>query len=116
MSVQAILGQSRTITTIVSVQEILEPFRTIRTIMSVRSGTATGASLVGIMVSSRSARPTGIAIGTVTPTTGGAVTVAGSSTTHGSFSISDSSRGTAIPTITTPPTTIIRISTVMIPV
>src|SRR6202035_4554113 len=94
------------------VQEILEQSGTIA---KINSGTATAASQVGIMVSSRSARPTGIAIGTVTPTTGGAVTVAGSSTTHGSFSISDSPRGMAIPTITTPPITIIPISTVMIP-
>src|ERR1700704_81110 len=107
-----ILEQSGTITKIMLVQEILEQSGTIATI---NSGTVTAASLVGIMVSSRSARPTGIAIGTVTATTGGAVTVAGSSTTLGSFSISDSSPGMAIPTITTPPITIIRISTVMIP-
>src|SRR5438876_8067123 len=78
--------------------------------LEVASVTITAAStvLARTIMSSRGARLIGIAIGTVTATIRGAGIVAGSSTAHGSFSISDFSRGSAGPTTITT-LTIIRI-------
>ena len=89
-----ILEQSRAIAKIVSekfrttvasvsdnsriVVEVLEQPGTIAKIVPIQSGTRTAASLVLVraIMSSRGATQTGIAIGTVTPTIGGAGTVA----------------------------------------
>ena len=124
--VSANLRRQRSAATMVSrdsrtvVLEILEQSSRIAEIVSVQSGTATAAWLMGVIMSSRGARPIGTVIGTVTATIPGTATVAGSLTAHGSSSISDSFRGTDIPTITTatittPLITLIRIRTAMIP-
>src|SRR5438128_7592330 len=73
----------------------------------VASITAALTVLARTIMSSRGARLIGIAIGTATATIRGTGIVAVSSTAHGSFSISDFSRGSAGPT--TPTITIIRI-------
>src|SRR6266478_5388507 len=75
----------------------------------VASITAASTVLARTIMSSRGARPIGIAIGTVTATIRGTGIVAVSSTAHGSFSISDFFRGSGGPT--TPTITINRITT-----
>src|SRR5438876_8807786 len=90
----------------------IEVLQQSRAIPEVASITAASTVLARTIMSSRGARLIGIAIGTVTATIRGTATVAGSLTAHGSFSISDFSRGSAgptTPTITTPLITLIRI-------
>src|SRR5947209_4919986 len=84
--------------------EVLEQSKATPEVASI---TAASTVLARTIMSSRGARPIGIAIGTVTATILGTGIVAVSSTAHGSFSISDFFRGSAGPT--TPTMTVIRI-------
>src|SRR5207237_3210996 len=85
--------------------EVLEQSKATPEVASI---TAASTVVARTIMCSRGARLIGIAIGTVTATIRGAGIVAGSSTAHGSFSISDFSRGSAGPTTITT-LTIIRI-------